>query len=130
MWGSDVTSADTPFEAGLGFSVRLDKETPFIGKEALATAEEPQRRLACLVLDDPRSVVLGSEPVRLDGRTVGRVTSGGFGYTVQRSIAYAYLPASELEPGRQIEVGVFGRFVPGVVAEEPLFDPGNARVRS
>ena len=130
VWGSDVTSADTPFEAGLGFAVRLDKETPFIGKEALATAEAPQRRLACLVLDDPRSVVLGSEPVRLDGRTVGRVTSGGFGYTVQRSIAYAYLPASELEPGRQIEVGVFGRFVPGVVAEEPLFDPGNARVRS
>ena len=130
VWGADVTSADTPFEGGLGFAVRLDKETPFIGQEALAAAQEPQRRLACLVLDDPRSVVLGSEPVRVDGRAVGRVTSGGFGYTVERSIAYAYLPASEAEPGRPVEVGIFGRHIPALVAEEPLFDPGNTRVRS
>ena len=130
VWGSDVTSADTPFEAGLGFSVKMDKDVPFIGRDALLAAGTPTRRLACLVLDDPRAVVLGSEPVRVDGRAVGRVTSGGYGYTVERSIAYAYMPAAEVEPGRRVEVGIFGRFVGGEVVAEPLFDPENARPRS
>src|SRR5205814_1176487 len=89
-WAADVTADDTPYEAGLGFAVRLDKGD-FIGRDALQAAREPARRLACLVLDDPRSVALGSEPVRLENRSVGRVTSGGFGYTVGRSLAYAYL---------------------------------------
>ena len=129
-WGSDVTAADTPFEAGLEFAVRLDKEAPFIGRKALLGAVKPSRRLACLVLDDPRLVVLGSEPVRVDGIAVGRVTSGGYGYTVGRSIAYGYLPAGEVEPGRRVEVGIFGRFVGAEVASEPLFDPDGIRVRS
>jgi 4-methylaminobutanoate oxidase (formaldehyde-forming) len=130
VWGSDVTSADTPFEAGLGFAVRMDKEVPFIGREALLAAGPPARRLACLVLDDARTVVLGSEPVRIDGRAVGRVTSGGYGYTVGRSIAYAYLPAGEVEPARRVEVGIFGRFVGGEVVAEPVFDSKNSRVRA
>ncbi|MGA3353587.1 MAG: FAD-dependent oxidoreductase [Acidimicrobiales bacterium] len=130
VWGSDVTSADTPFEAGLGFAVKMDKEVPFIGRQALASAGPPQRRLACLVLDDARMVVLGSEPVRVDGCPVGRVTSGGYGYTVGRSIAYAYLPAAELEPARRVEVGIFGRFVGGEVVAEPLFDPRSERIRA
>ena len=124
------TSADTPFEAGLGFSVKMDKDVPFIGRDALLAAGTPTRRLACLVLDDPRTVVLGSEPVRVDGRAVGRVTSGGYGYTVERSIAYAYVPAADVEPGRRVEVGIFGRFVGGEVVAEPLFDPENARARA
>jgi len=130
VWGSDVTSDDTPFEAGLGFAVRMDKEVPFIGRDALLAAGPPARRLACLVLDDPSRVVLGSEPVRIDGRPVGRVTSGGYGYTVGRSIAYAYLPAGEVEPGRLVEVGIFGQFVGGEVVAEPLFDPESSRIRA
>ena len=99
MWGADITPDDTPYEAGLGFAVKLDKED-FIGREALLEAQEPERRLACLVLSDPRSVALGSEPVRVDGELVGRVTSGGYGYTVERSIAYAYVPArARASPG-------------------------------
>src|SRR5439155_871598 len=81
VWGSDITPEDTPFEAGVGFAVKVDKGD-FIGRDALLAANEPTRRLACLVLDDPRSVALGSEPVRVDGDIVGRVTSGGYGYTV------------------------------------------------
>ncbi|MGA2528684.1 MAG: FAD-dependent oxidoreductase [Acidimicrobiales bacterium] len=130
VWGSDVTSADTPFEAGLGFAVKLDKEVGFIGQEALLAAPAPMRRLACLVLDDPRSLVLGSEPVRVDGSPVGRVTSGGYGYSVGQSIAYAYLPAAEVEPTRRVEVGIFGRFVGAEVVAEPVFDPRSLRVRS
>ena len=128
VWGSDVTPEDTPFEAGVGFAVKLDKGD-FIGREALLERTEPERRLACLVLDDPRAVALGSEPVRVDGELVGRVTSGGYGYTVERSIAYAYLPAAAAEPGTGVEVEIFGEWVAGSVAEEPLFDPKGERIR-
>jgi 4-methylaminobutanoate oxidase (formaldehyde-forming) len=129
VWGSDVTSIDTPFEAGLGFAVRLDKGE-FIGRDALEAAGEPRRRLVCLVLDDPRVIALGSEPVRVDGSAVGRITSGGYGYTVERSIAYAYLPSDDAVVGRRVEVVVFGEAVGAEVSAEPLFDPTNARVRS
>jgi glycine cleavage system T protein len=130
VWGADITPDETPYEAGLDFAVKLDKED-FIGREALLEAKERQseRKLVCLVLEEPRSVALGSEPVRLDGSVVGRVTSGGFGYTVARSIAYAYVPAGEAEPGRAVEVEIFGEWVPGEVATEPLWDPKGERIR-
>ncbi len=128
VWGADITPDDTPWEAGLGFAVKLDKD--FLGKEALAAAREPERRLVCIVLDDPRAVALGSEPVRIGGEPVGRVTSGGYGYTVERSIAYAYVPGESAEPGTAVEVEIFGESVPGSVAEEPLYDPEGLRLRS
>jgi 4-methylaminobutanoate oxidase (formaldehyde-forming) len=129
VWSSDISPEDTPFEAGLGFAVKLDKGD-FIGRDALLAAGEPTRRLVCLVLDDPRSVALGSEPVRIDGEIVGRVTSGGYGYTVERSIAYAYLPASSAAPGTSVEVEIFGDWIPGRAVEEPLFDPKGERIRA
>jgi 4-methylaminobutanoate oxidase (formaldehyde-forming) len=123
VWGADITPDETPLEAGLGFCVRRDKT--FLGSDALG---EPARLLRCLVLADPRSVALGNEPVRLGGEVCGRVTSGGYGYTVERSIAYAYLPAS-VGVGTAVEVDVFGEWVGGEVAAEPLFDPAGERVR-
>jgi glycine cleavage system aminomethyltransferase T len=126
VWGADISPEDTPFEAGLGFAVKLDKD--FIGRDALR--EEPDRRLACLVLADPRSVALGSEPVRVEGELAGRVTSGGYGYSVEKSIAYAYLPATQAEVGRPLEVEIFGEWVAGEVAAEPLWDPSGQRVRA
>jgi 4-methylaminobutanoate oxidase (formaldehyde-forming) len=131
VWAADITPEDTPYEAGLGFCVR--KEGGFTGAGALGVASaegpvKPQRRLRCLVLEDPRSVALGNEPVRVDGEIVGRVTSGGYGYTVERSIAYAYLPA-EVPLGCAVEVDIFGEWVAGEVAQEPLFDPKGERVR-
>ena len=128
VWGADITPDETPWEAGLGFAVKLDKGD-FIGREALLERREPERKLACLVLSDPRAVALGSEPVRVDGRIVGRVTSGGYGYTVERSIAYAYLPAADAEVSRPVEVEIFGAWVAGEVASEPLYDPDGSRVR-
>jgi 4-methylaminobutanoate oxidase (formaldehyde-forming) len=125
VWAADITPDETPHEAGLGFCVRDDKD--FIGREALA-ARAPERRLRCLVLDDPRSVALGNEPVRVGGEVVGRVTSGGYGYTVERSIAYAYLPP-EHDVGTAVEVDIFGRWIGGEVAREPLYDPDGDRVR-
>jgi glycine cleavage system T protein len=127
VWGADITPEDSPFEAGLGFAVRQDKE--FVGRAALETAREPERRLRCLVLSDPRSIALGSEPVRVADDLVGRVTSGGYGYTVESSIAYAYLP-SEHEVGTEVAVEIFGTWVDGTVADEPLFDPAGERIRA
>ncbi|MFZ0041463.1 MAG: glycine cleavage T C-terminal barrel domain-containing protein, partial [Solirubrobacteraceae bacterium] len=124
VWAADITPDQTPFEAGLSFAVR-DKRT-FLGADALD--EEPDLRLRCLVLSDPRSVALGNEPVRVNGDISGRVTSGGYGYSVQRSIAYAYLPA-EVRIGTEVEVDIFGRWVTGEVTAEPLFDPKGERLR-
>jgi glycine cleavage system aminomethyltransferase T/glycine/D-amino acid oxidase-like deaminating enzyme len=125
VWAADITPDETPHEAGLGFCVRDDKQ--FAGREALE-GREPTKRLRCLVLEDPRSVALGNEPVRVGGEIVGRVTTGGYGYTVGRSIAYAYLPPGH-DVGTAVEVDIFGRWVRGEVAAEPLFDPRGERVR-
>ena len=127
VWGADITPDETPYEAGLGFCVKLDKD--FIGREALAEAKEsgPRSVLCCLLLEDPRSVALGNEPVRVGGEVRGRVTSGGYGYTVERSIAYARLPAEHAEPGTEVAVEVFGDWVAGEVASEPLLDQSSVR---
>ena len=99
VWGSDITPEDGPDEAGLGFAVKVDKPGGFIGRDAVVAARErgAERRLACLVLDDPRAVTLGSEPVRIGEEIVGRVTTGGYGYAVESSDR-AGLPAGR--PGR------------------------------
>jgi len=132
VWAADITPDETPYEAGLGFCVKKNGAT-FIGADALGvgSAVEPSplsRRLRCLILEDPRSVALANEPVRVNGEVVGRVTSGGYGYTVQRSIAYAYLP-HEVEVGSQVAVDIFGEWIPGEVAREPLYDPKGERIR-
>jgi len=132
VWSADITPEETPYEAGLGFAVRLDKGVDFVGREALvaARAAGPRKRLQCLVLDDARSVALGNEPVRVDGRIVGRVTSGGYGFAVERSIAYAYLPPDGAAIGTRGEIEVFGQWVGFEVAREPLWDPQGERIRS
>jgi 4-methylaminobutanoate oxidase (formaldehyde-forming) len=73
-------------------------------------------------------VCLGNEPVRLGDGRVGRITSGGYGHRVDKSIAYAYVPR-DIAVGGRVEVGVFGRWVEAEVAREPLYDPDNERVK-
>ncbi|MEI7742812.1 MAG: FAD-dependent oxidoreductase [Chloroflexota bacterium] len=128
-WASDITPEETPYEAGLGFAVRLDKGD-FQGRDALVAAKAagPRKRLRCLVLEDPRSVCLGNEPVRIDGVVVGRVTSGGYGFTVERSIAYAFLPP-DVAIGARGEIDVFGTWTGFEVTKDPLLDPAGARIR-
>ena len=132
VWGADVTPDETPYEGGVGFAVKLDKPGGFVGRDALVEAREkgPRAVLCCLTLSDPRSVALGNEPVRAGDSIVGRVTSGGYGYSVERSIAYAYLPPEHSGAGTGVAVEIFGRWVEGEVAEEPLFDPSGERLRS
>ena len=131
VWSSDITPDETPFEAGLGFAVALDKPTPALAREALVAARSAgsRKRLRCLVLDDPLAVCLGNEPVRVDGEVVGRVTSGGYGFAVERSIAYAYLPPDR-RIGTRGEIELFGEWVGFEAVREPLYDPGNERIRA
>jgi glycine cleavage system aminomethyltransferase T/glycine/D-amino acid oxidase-like deaminating enzyme len=131
VWGSDVTSETDPYSAGLGFAVKPDKPGGFLGWEALVDRlSREASRLCCLVLADPRSVALGNEPVfGSDGLVVGRVSSGGLGYALDLSIAYAWLPIEMSSPGTELSVEVFGEVVGALVHAEPLFDPTGARVR-
>lgn len=128
-FGTDMTYEHDPYEAGVGFAVKLDKDD-FIGKDALLRRKENVRRkLTCLVIDDPRSVVMGKEPV-LDGdRPVGYVTSAAYGYTIGKGIAYAWLPTDLTTPGTALRIGYFDQLVEAVVTEEPLFDPTMSRLR-
>jgi 4-methylaminobutanoate oxidase (formaldehyde-forming) len=128
-WGSDLTPEEDPFQAGLGFAVATGKD--FLGREGLeARRGRPGRpRLACLVLDDARSMVLGNEPVFAGDDVVARVTSGGIGYSVDRSIAFAYVPPELAEPGTWLETEVFGDRVPTQVVRRPIWDPTGERVR-
>ena len=130
LWGTDVTTEHDPYEAGLGFAVKLDKDD-FVGKEALLRRKEegPRRKLSCLLLEDPKVVVMGGEPVYAEGRTVGYVTSAAYGYSIGQSIAYAWLPPGLSTEGQKVEVGYFGERHGATVAEEPLFDPAMKRMR-
>ena len=124
-----MTTEHNPCEAGLGFAVRLGKGA-FAGRQAIAGISDDTvcRRLSCLTIDDGRSVVLGHEPVFLDGRPAGYVTSAAFGHTVGRPIAYAWLPASATA-GTSVEIQYFGTRIPATVAAEPLVDPQMTRIR-
>ncbi|HET8975893.1 MAG TPA: FAD-dependent oxidoreductase, partial [Solirubrobacterales bacterium] len=132
VWGADITPDETPYEGGVGFCVKLDKPGGFIGRDALAEAREkgPRTKLSCLTLADAHSVALGNEPVRIGGEIRGRVTTGGYGYTIGSSIAYAYLPPEHAEPGTEVAVEIFGDWIEGEVAREPLFDPKGERIRA
>ena len=89
-WSSDITPNDTPFEAGLGWAVKMKGNTPFLGRAALeATAGKPlTKRFAGFTVDDPAAVLIGRETILRDGEPVGYLTSGGYGYTVGKSIGY------------------------------------------
>jgi 4-methylaminobutanoate oxidase (formaldehyde-forming) len=128
--GTDISAGDTPYEAGLGFCVALDKGE-FIGRAALAEAAQrrPERALCTVVVGGEEYLPLyGGEAVRLEGRAAGRVRSCAYGHTVHRNVAYAYLPA-DAGAGTPLEVEVLGEPVAAAVAADVLYDPRHERVR-
>jgi dimethylglycine oxidase len=128
-WGTDMTAEHNPYEAGVGFAVRMDKGE-FLGRSALAQLpEQPERKLVPLLLDHREHVVMGKEPVHAGDSTVGYVTSAAYGYSLDRSIAYAWLPAELAVAGTAVDIEYFAEKLPATVAQEPLFDPDMARIR-
>ncbi|MBM4408809.1 MAG: aminomethyl transferase family protein, partial [Chloroflexi bacterium] len=131
LWGADIHTEFDPFEAGLDFTLALDKGA-FIGREALLRKRDagpPGRQLSCLVLDDRETVLMGREPIFAGRQKVGFVTSANFGFSIGRSIAYGYLPAALARPGERVEILYFGRRLPATVSSEPLYDPAGERLR-
>jgi 4-methylaminobutanoate oxidase (formaldehyde-forming) len=130
-WGGDISPDYSPFESGLGFAVALDKGD-FIGREALLKqkAEGVKQKLCCLTLADPTAIAIGKEPIRAGDRVAGWVTSGGYGYTVGKSIVYGYLPIECAAPGTELDVEILGERVKAVVEREPLYDPKGVRVKA
>ncbi len=130
-WSSDIGPDYTPYEAGLGFAVKLNKGD-FIGRDALVKqkAQGIRRKLCCLTLADPTAIAIGNEPVRHNDRVVGWITSGGYGFAVEKSIAYTYLPIGLANVGTALDVEMIGERIPAVVAAEPLWDPKGERIKA
>ncbi|KAL6241883.1 hypothetical protein RBB50_011128 [Rhinocladiella similis] len=128
-WGTDMLTEHNPYEAGVGFAVKMDK-AEFVGQKALQGLSDAtcKKRLKCLTLDDPKSVVLGKEPVYVNGAASGYITSSAYGYSVGKSVAYAWLPAA-LKEGDGVEIEYFGEKLAATVSPDPLFDPKMERLR-
>jgi 4-methylaminobutanoate oxidase (formaldehyde-forming) len=136
-WGADIGPDHSPLVAGLGWAVKLKSNTPFQGRAALeAQATKKLPRLLAGFAADPSIVLLGRETIYRDGKRVGWLTSGGYGYTVGRSIGYGYVRDPEngvdrdkLLSGRY-ELEVATMRVPAEIFFDPLYDPTMSRIKS
>jgi 4-methylaminobutanoate oxidase (formaldehyde-forming) len=129
-WSGEISPDYTPYEAGLGFAVKLEKGD-FIGKDALVKQKKDgiKRKLCTITLSDERTVVIGKEPIRAGETQVGWVASGGFGYSVKKSIAYAYLPLAYAKEGTKLTIEYFGEPVAAEVTQDVLWDPKGERIK-
>ena len=130
-WSGEISPDYTPYEAGMGFAVKLNK-ADFIGKDALVKqkAEGITRKLCCITLADSRTIMIGKEPIRAGDKTIGWVASGGFGYSVGKSIAFAYLPMEYSKVGTKLEIEWFGEKVSAEVDRPVLFDAKGERIKA
>lgn len=136
-WGSDITPNDNPFEAGLGWAVKMKANAPFMGREATAAiaAAPLKKRLATFTVADPDCWLVGRETILRDGRPVGYLAGGGWGYTVNAAIGLGYVRREEgvtddwLAAGNY-ELDVANRVFPATVTLEPLYDPSMSRVKA
>jgi dimethylglycine dehydrogenase len=137
MWAKDLTREYTAFEAGLDRFVRLNKGD-FVGRDALVRQQQegvPQRFVTLEVDIEPRgnrplADPYGNEPLYLDGRMIGRATSGTFGHNVGKSLAMAYVAPEVADAGSDLEIEVLSeRFAARVIEDSP-WDPENQRLRA
>jgi 4-methylaminobutanoate oxidase (formaldehyde-forming) len=127
-WSSELSPDTNPYEAGLGFAVALKKKEDFIGREALERIKTggARRRLACFLMDG--FVPLhGGEAILHEGSVIETVTSGGYGHTIAKSIAYGFVPAA-LFHERHFEVESFGVRYPACVSERAPYDPDRRKI--
>ncbi len=132
MWGTDITPDENPYEAGLGFCVRLKTGGDFVGREVLQHSREngPTRQLSTLTVENDSCVIYGGEAVYAGRHLVGRVRSGAYGYTVGVNIALTYLPFELAIEGTELQIEMFGELIPARVAPDVLYDPAGKRLRT
>jgi dimethylglycine dehydrogenase len=130
-WKGDLTTEYTPFMASLDRFVKLDKPGGFIGQEALRreAAAGPRERFVPLVVDAAAADAAAVSIVFAGDAVVGLVTSGGYGYRLNKSIALAYVRTDLALPGTELQVEILGERRRAVVGREPLYDPDNSRLR-
>lgn len=130
LWGADLSPDFTPLEAGLERFVRLGKGE-FIGREALIrqSREGLRQTLSCLEIEADDADAHQYEPIFRDGRRIGYVSSGGYGHTVQASLALAYLPLDCASPGTALKVEILGNRRPATVVRQPVYDSGNTKLK-
>lgn len=116
-WGAELGPDETPWEAGLGYAVRLDKPADFIGRSALrASRGQPLRKkLVTLVLDDTQAYAWGGESIVLQGEAVGEISSVGWSPLVGACVALGYVrgaPANQVHAGTVAAITLWGENVP------------------
>jgi len=136
-WGADITPNDNPFEAGLGWAVKLKSNRSFLGREAMEEQSNARlkKRLVCFVSDDPDVVLLGRETILRNGEQVGYLTSGGFGYTIGKPIGFGYVRNAKGVTDDFIRTGTYELIVAQArisceVSLAALYDPANVKVRA
>ena len=121
----------------MGWAVKMGRNAPFLGREALEAAQGKPltKRFAGFTLADPDAVLVGRETILRDGEPVGYLTSGGYGYTIGKSIGYGYVRNPDgvtddyLRSG-QYELVVANTAYPADIGLRPFYDPKNARVKA
>ncbi|UCD79809.1 MAG: GcvT family protein [Desulfobacterales bacterium] len=134
-WGADITPDDTPFEAGLGFCVKMDKGD-FIGRQALTKQLETglKRKLVTFTIEDPEPLIYHDEPIYRDGIPAGENTHGSYSHLFGCAIGMCYLENPDgiqddwILSGRY-EINVAGKRYPIKVHLKPPYDPQSDRVR-
>ncbi|RJG46722.1 FAD-dependent oxidoreductase [Mesorhizobium sp. DCY119] len=136
-WGADITPNDTPQEAGLGWAVKLKKNTDFLGRRALEglSGEPLKKRFAGFIVDDPDVVLLGRETILRNGEPVGYLSSGGFGYTLGKPVGYGYVRnvdgvSDEFLTSGDYELVVAMERTKARIHLKPFYDPAMAKVKA
>jgi glycine cleavage system T protein len=136
-WESDITPDETPYEAGLGFGVKLDKGD-FIGRDALVTQKEKglKKRLVMFTLEDPKPVLYTNEAIWRNDEWVGEISSGAYGHFLGCAVGMAYLAKpdktsvnNEWISNGSYEIEIEGKKIPAKVHIKSPYDPKNQRIK-
>src|SRR5699024_3649446 len=128
-YGSDMTREHRPKQAGLGFAVGK-KKTGNLGYEALEQSTTTQQKMVPVTSELHHVAPEAGYPVRsLAGQLIGYTASSDFGYTVGKTITYAWLESDFAEPDTQVVITHFNRSIPAVVALDPIYDPQGEKIR-
>ena len=134
-WESDITPDDTPYEAGLGFGVKLDKGD-FRGRAALMDQKEAglKRKLVMFTPENPDIMLYGSEPLYRDGVWMSNLTSGAYGFKVKSAVGMGYVKNKDGISDRWVQEGTYeleveGKMIPVRLHLRSPYDPGNQRTK-